>query len=219
MGSPRSLVIVGTSHVSRESVKKVIELIKQEKPDVLAVELCPTRLALLSNVKGLSWRPRATGLIEFLANLLELAYGFREGVFPGEEMAVAVAEASKQGIPVCPVDLDIREIMSRVNRVSMLERLKFMFFAVMAMLASPSMGEVKGDSLLKLISEFKREFPSMYKVLIEERNNRMVNAVKNLFNAGYRKVMLITGLGHIPGLLEFLRKLSLNFKVKVVRTI
>jgi len=40
--------IIGTAHISRESIKEVEETIKKENPDVVAVELCDSRYKALT---------------------------------------------------------------------------------------------------------------------------------------------------------------------------
>lgn len=41
--APENLTIVGTAHVSDKSVEEVKQTILEEKPDVVAIELCPNR--------------------------------------------------------------------------------------------------------------------------------------------------------------------------------
>ena len=39
----RQFILIGTAHVSRESVEEVKEIIETEKPDTVCVELCKSR--------------------------------------------------------------------------------------------------------------------------------------------------------------------------------
>jgi pheromone shutdown protein TraB len=39
----REIILVGTAHVSRESVEQVAAVIEAQKPDTVCVELCPSR--------------------------------------------------------------------------------------------------------------------------------------------------------------------------------
>ena len=48
----KKLVIIGTAHVSPKSIEEVERLIEEEKPDAVAVELCPRRYnALVHGVR------------------------------------------------------------------------------------------------------------------------------------------------------------------------
>ena len=39
----RQIILIGTAHVSKRSVDEVEELIQEEKPDTVCVELCQSR--------------------------------------------------------------------------------------------------------------------------------------------------------------------------------
>ena len=45
----KQVVILGTAHVSKKSVQDVERLIKTEKPDIVAIELCESRYKNLQN--------------------------------------------------------------------------------------------------------------------------------------------------------------------------
>ncbi|MBU0762420.1 MAG: TraB/GumN family protein, partial [Candidatus Altiarchaeota archaeon] len=47
----KKITLVGTAHVSEESVKAVEDAIKKHKPDAVAVELCKQRYDALKNEK------------------------------------------------------------------------------------------------------------------------------------------------------------------------
>ena len=43
----KRIVLVGTAHISRESVEEVSRVIEQEQPDVVCIELCAARYEAL----------------------------------------------------------------------------------------------------------------------------------------------------------------------------
>ncbi|MEM4524727.1 MAG: TraB/GumN family protein, partial [Archaeoglobaceae archaeon] len=43
----KSLIIIGTAHVSQKSVEEVKEVIEKERPDAVALEICPRRYQAL----------------------------------------------------------------------------------------------------------------------------------------------------------------------------
>ena len=45
----RQLTLVGTAHISHSSVEEVKQVIEDEKPDTVCVELCPSRYESLKN--------------------------------------------------------------------------------------------------------------------------------------------------------------------------
>ena len=50
----KEIILIGTAHVSRESARLVQEIIHQEKPDTVCVELCHSRLKSIRDNE--SWR-------------------------------------------------------------------------------------------------------------------------------------------------------------------
>ena len=76
-----NITLVGTAHVSEESVKEVQQTILKKKPKVIAVELCPSRYEILT--KGKKWdefsevvdRLNSSYLIsKYLVNNFEFVY-------------------------------------------------------------------------------------------------------------------------------------------------
>ena len=47
----REIIVVGTAHISRQSVDLVREVIENEKPDTVCIELDPQRYKALSEQK------------------------------------------------------------------------------------------------------------------------------------------------------------------------
>ena len=45
----KKITLIGTAHISKESVHEVKSTIEAEKPDVVCVELCPHRYEILNN--------------------------------------------------------------------------------------------------------------------------------------------------------------------------
>ena len=99
----KNLVLVGTSHIARESVNEVEEVIRNESPDVVALELDKQRMyGLLNKNKS---RPsirniRRIGVKGFLFSLvgawIERKLGEKVGVSPGSEMLAAYKLAKEK---------------------------------------------------------------------------------------------------------------------------
>ena len=50
----REIILLGTAHISQESINQVTESIREEKPDCVAIELDEQRYASMKNPE--SWR-------------------------------------------------------------------------------------------------------------------------------------------------------------------
>ena len=120
--SPSQIILVGTAHVSEKSVRKVIETIEREQPDIVAVELCKGRYDALKGKTQVSSIPIKELLREgkvyfFMVHWL-LAYiqkkiGDEMGVQPGAEMINAIDAAEASGAKVALIDRDIQVTLQR----------------------------------------------------------------------------------------------------------
>ena len=122
----KEIHLIGTAHVSRESADLVGQVIKQQKPDTVCLELCEARYQSLTQKD----RWQNTNLFKvikekkaflLLSNLM-LAYfqkriGQKLGINPGEEMMRAVEAAERAGATIHLADRDIRTTLSRTWRL------------------------------------------------------------------------------------------------------
>jgi len=128
-----SVRVVGTAHVSEESVADVERAIEEERPDVVAVELDEGRYRQLrgEDPEDLDAADllRGNTVFQFLAywmlSYVQTRLGDRFDVRPGAEMLAAVEAAEAIGAEVALVDRDIQVTVQRFwARLSTLEKLK-----------------------------------------------------------------------------------------------
>ncbi|MEW6290790.1 MAG: TraB domain-containing protein, partial [Thermodesulfobacteriota bacterium] len=103
----RQFILVGTAHVSRESVELVRQVIDRENPDCVCVELDAKRYESLSEKKR--WKSldlkqiiRNKQLSTLMINLVLASYqkklGDQLGVMPGSELLEAATTAQAKNI-------------------------------------------------------------------------------------------------------------------------
>ena len=118
----REFLLVGTAHISQESVELVREVIEQENPDCVCIELDAQRHEALSQEERwdqLDLRDviRNRQLATLLVNLVLASYqrrlGLKLGVKPGSELLEASRVAEERGIPIALCDRDIRVTLRR----------------------------------------------------------------------------------------------------------
>ncbi len=113
--------VVGTAHVSEESVREVEDAIETERPDVVAVELDEGRYRQLKGGEPDDIEPgdllRGNTVFQFIAywmlSYVQTRLGEKFDVSPGADMLSAVETAEGLGIDVALVDRDINETMRR----------------------------------------------------------------------------------------------------------
>ena len=133
----RSLILIGTAHVSRKSAAEVKEVIEAEKPDTVCVELCQARYQAITD----NDRWRKTDIVKIirerkamllLANLVLSSYQRRLakkfGIEPGQEMIQGIKSAEEAGAALCLADRDIQVTMLRLWRsISFWDKIKLFF--------------------------------------------------------------------------------------------
>ncbi|MDS0298867.1 TraB/GumN family protein [Halogeometricum sp. S1BR25-6] len=125
--------VVGTAHVSEDSVREVEEVVAEERPDVVAVELDEGRYRQMKGGTPDDIEPgdllRGNTVFQFIAywmlSYVQAQLGEKFDVEPGADMLAAVETAEELGIDVALVDRDINETMRRFwSRMSFVEKLR-----------------------------------------------------------------------------------------------
>jgi len=118
-----NLIIIGTSHIAKESIRKVKKTIKEFKPDIVAVELDHRRLHALLQKKQRGPSIYAIKTVGFqgfifavIGSWVSKKLGRMVGVNPGEDMKTAVMTAKKHNIQIALIDQDIEITLSRFSR-------------------------------------------------------------------------------------------------------
>ncbi|MET1124055.1 MAG: TraB/GumN family protein [Archaeoglobaceae archaeon] len=207
------LKIVGTAHVSRRSVEEVIETIEREKPDAVAVELCPRRFkALVEGVgEDVSLRDVLRGnkafllLFQALLSYIQRKIGEEYGVKPGSEMLAAIEKAREIGADVLLIDRDIGVTFARFwGSLSFFEKLKFVFHLFKDFVSGRGVDVeelLEGDALDTMISEFRKISPKAAQILIDERDAYMAYCLSQALKK-YNKIVAVVGAGHKRGIEE-----------------
>ncbi len=114
--------LVGTAHVSTQSVTDVEQVIEEVRPDSVCVELCKARFEALTDEDRWSKLDifkviREGKMLFLLANLAISAYqrriGNDLGVKPGAEMLAGVEKAKEVGAELTLADRDIHITLKR----------------------------------------------------------------------------------------------------------
>ncbi|MBI4145737.1 TraB/GumN family protein [Candidatus Woesearchaeota archaeon] len=211
--------ILGTSHISPDSLKKVERAIVLLRPDIVAVELDSKRLAALSSgIKGgFSWRDvRRVGIKGWLFALLgawvERKLGSKVGVSPGAEMLRAVSLAREFDAKVALIDQDIEVTLRRFSgALSWREKGRFLIDLIKGFFGFGvefDIARVPQQKLIeKLLEEVRVRYPNVYRVLVEERNFFMARQLAILAHKFPESTILaVVGAGHERQIASLLKK-------------
>ncbi len=209
----RHILLIGTAHISRESVELVKKVIVQELPDNVCVELDEKRYQALSQKSR--WQAldlkqiiKKKQLSTLLVNLLMASYqkklGGQTGVNPGEELLVAAKTAKKHEIPIVLCDRDARTTLRRAWKSTSFWKKGYLLASLLASLFDKTeidekkLADLKKkDVLSELMEEMGDTLPDVKKVLIDERDIFLAEKIKN---APGKCIVAVVGAGHIAGI-------------------
>jgi len=163
--------IIGTAHVSQKSVDEVRAAIEEYTPDVVAIELDPSRFQALKRhgadptvTDVLELKNFNSLLVQWLLAYLQRKIGFDVGVEPGAEMKAAIEEAEKRGIAIALIDRDIRLTLLRFwDSLGILEKIRMMW-ALIISIAEVDNGQqidiesLKDQDVIDVVMEEFRKF-------------------------------------------------------------
>jgi pheromone shutdown-related protein TraB len=209
------IVLVGTAHVSQQSVDLVRSVIEEEKPDTVCVELCAGRFQTLRQNE--SWQQmdiikviKEKKAFLLLSNLILAAFQKRIAakleIRPGQEMIQAIESAEALGAAVHLADRDVRVTLSRTwGQMGWWARMKLIF---QLLLSFSDAEEIKAedvermkqqDMLASILDEVGQSLPTVRRTLIDERDQYLTEKIRT---APGRKIVAVVGAGHVPGILK-----------------
>lgn len=219
----KNLTIVGTSHIAKQSLDEVKKAIENEKPDIIALELDRKRLyALMHGKKGKIrlYDIKRVGFKGFIFSLIgawaERKLGEIVSVEPGSEMKEAINLARKNKARIALIDQDIELTLQKFSKsLTWKEKWNFLADVIKAVILRKK--EVEFDLrtvpdkkiIDKLIKKVKDRYPSIYYVLIEERNKVMGRNLRKLMDQHPgEKIVAVVGAGHEEGIIKAVKNME-----------
>lgn len=211
----RTIWLVGTAHVSKESVIEVEGAIADLNPDAVCIELCQSRHDALTDPDR--WKKldifkvfREGKALFLLANLAIGAYqrriGKELGVEPGAELLAASVAARAKNIDVSLVDRDIHITLKRTwSTIGFWQKMKLLgaimeSLIVKEEISADQIEQLKtGDNLPDMMGEFARALPEVAEPLIFERDRYMVDKIRATPGD---TIVAVVGAAHVPGMVE-----------------
>ena len=211
----KEIYVVGTAHVSAESVEDVKATVEAVGPDSICIELCAARHKAL--VQKDNWKKmdifkvikekRALFLLaQLILNSFYTRLGKQLEVQPGAEMIEGMRQADRIGAELVLADRDIEITLKRVwgylnlwNKLVMVSQLMASFF-VGGSIDSELVEEMKSkDQLENIMEAFTDSFPEVKKRLIDERDIYLSQKIRI---APGKKIVAVVGAGHVKGIKE-----------------
>lgn len=207
----KEITIVGTAHVSKDSVTLVKQTIDDIQPDTVCVELDDERYANLQNPQ--KWektslfqviKEKKVGLL--LANIVLSSYQKRVakklGTTPGKEMLQGIQSATEHRCNLVLADRNIQTTFLRIwRKLSFWEKCKL--FASLLLDDGEADSEIELNALMEkdnleaALSDVGKDFPKIAEVLIHERDQHLAYKIKT---APGKKIVAVVGAAHVSGI-------------------
>ncbi|MDR2095086.1 MAG: TraB/GumN family protein [Treponema sp.] len=226
------IILIGTAHVSRESIVEVSRVIREEKPCMVCVELDAGRFASITEKDN--WEKlnmvkifkEGKGFL-LMANLVLSSFqrrmGDELGVKPGEEMKTAVDTARELGIPYSLCDREVQTTLRRAwARCGFWNKCKLLSSLVASAFTTERLSEEEIESLKNrneldgMMAELSNYLPQVKTTLIDERDRYLAaqiwsscaGAEKQQGNGGVKKIAAVVGAGHLFGIKAHIEKIA-----------
>ena len=212
----KEVILLGTAHVSKQSVELVEQVIDQEKPDTVCIELCQGRYQNLRQQE--SWQNmdiikviREKKSFLLLSNLILAAFQKRIAakldIRPGQEMIQAIESAEAAGAQIHLADRDVRITLARTWRqMGWWSKIKLIFQLVLSFsdvdqIDAEEVERMKQQDVLEsILEEVGRSLPSIRHTLIDERDQYLAAKIRT---APGQKIVAVVGAGHVPGIQKY----------------
>ena len=224
-----NLKIIGTSHIAKQSIEEIKKAVEEFQPQVIAVELDTQRaLALMQEQKTktsvkdiLKIGVKGYAFVR-IGHYIQQKLGKTVGVSPGSEMKTALEIAHQKNLQIALIDQPISITLKNFSK-ELTWKEKWRFFSdIVKGIISPqkqikNYGMEEFDlrkvpeekMILKIIGQMKRQYPSIYKTIISDRDKYMVRQlVKLMRDHPEKKILAIVGAGHKEGMGKLLLKVD-----------
>ncbi|MFT5698345.1 MAG: pheromone shutdown-related protein TraB [Desulforhopalus sp.] len=209
----RTFILIGTAHISQESVSLVQQVIDQEKPDCVCIELDDKRYQALTQKK--KWeeldlktiiknKQLSTLLVQLLMGSYQKRLGGNLGVTPGAELLMAATTAKKLQIPISLCDRDVRITLRRAWKSTSFWKKGYLLTSLLASVfdktevSEEKLQELKQkDVLTELMDELGSSLPDLKRVLIDERDIYLNEKIKS---SPGKRIVAVVGAGHVAGM-------------------
>lgn len=199
------IVLVGVGHVF--DIKSAVKgIIHQTRPEVVALELDSVRFSsLLSKERG---KGGPAPLVYRLLAKFQRDLAEQFGSEAGSEMLAAADAAGEIGARVALIDMEAATVFARMTKaMSFREKTLMLVGAVMSLFTRKATVEKELGRFMsnedKFMAEIKKAYPSVVKVLIDERNEFMARKLKEISSISQVTVAVL-GDGHVSGMTKML---------------
>lgn len=213
------ITIIGTGHVFKLS-QVLFNIFDEKQPDLLCVELDKQRYDALilkrENPEAYKNTKKNVPIIYKMLAKFQEEMANEYGVTAGSEMLATIDYGNRHQIPVSFIDLNAQNIFTKMlKKMTIREKFRLIFSGFGGFFISKKNVEEELKKIQidfdKYIIQIGEKFPTIKKVLIDERNLYMAQQLSRA-NDSHKNIIAVVGDGHIPGLSDIFSKNEIIFE-------
>jgi pheromone shutdown-related protein TraB len=226
----KEIILIGTAHISRESIEEVRRTIREERPDVVCIELDQGRYNSMTSKEHWEQLNVSKILKEgkgflLIANLVLAGFqrrlGSEMGIKPGEEMKTAAETAAELGIPCRFCDREVQTTLRRAwARCGLWNKCKLLASLLSGALGTEKLTEAEIENLKKaseldsMMAELAQYLPPVKSTLIDERDRYLAARIWQsaqetpAARGAPVRAAAVVGAGHVQGIRGELEKIA-----------
>lgn len=215
----KEIILIGTAHVSKQSAEQVKEVIEQERPDSVCIELDEQRYQSITD--GNKWQEtdifkvikqkKASLLLMNLAiSSFQKRMAKQFGINAGQEMIQGIESAKDVGAELVLADRNIQITFARIwgniglkGKAMLLTQVVYGIFSKETITEEELEKMKQKDMINAMLQEITESFPRLKKPLIDERDQYLAQKIKD---APGEKIVAILGAAHVPGITREIHK-------------
>jgi len=190
------VILVGTSHISKQSEEKIDDAISKHTPDIICLELDRQRFAALISGAKSNLSPkliRHVGVVGYIfvvfASLVQGQLAKIVGTKPGLDMMYGYKKGVELQKKVALIDQPIQKTLHGLSKRFKKREILYMIWDTLKGMVGRSPLPIKNFDVKKvppqktidnLVGFMKKRYPSLFQILVHERNIYMVEKLKHL---------------------------------------
>lgn len=213
------ITLIGTGHVFNLT-QGILKIFDERQPEIVCVELDKQRYKalLMKNTDPEAYHEarKHTPIIYRMLARFQDSMAKEYGVEAGDEMMTAINYAQNHQLPVAFIDMNAQYMFSKMLKsMRFSEKIKLMLAGFTGFFISKKHVEKElnrfENNFDKYIEQIGEKFPTIKRVLIDDRNQHMVNQLEKA-DEEYEKVIAVVGDGHVPGISTLLKSKDVEFE-------
>jgi pheromone shutdown protein TraB len=213
------ITLIGTGHVFNLS-SALNSIFDEKNPDVICVELDQQRLNALilkkNNPERYKDARKNNPFIYRILGRFQDNMAKEYGVAAGDEMLTAINYAQSHGIKLELIDSNAQKLFSKMLKtMTISEKIKLLLSGISGLFIRKERIEKELKRIQNNFDDYLNEiggkFPTIKKVLIDERNEKMASRIIKLTDK-YENIFACIGDGHIIGISKIFDEKKIVYK-------